>query len=114
MALTKVRNLASLAVSAPVPDGAQPCEILDDDGSTCHGYEHDGALKVLAVVAPGAALIARLDAMRTAAAAVDTKQATALTVIRNQVTRVRGIAEGSRTPQDRWLMALTYLMFREE
>jgi len=53
-------------------------------------------------------------AFNTAISAEQTKRTAALTVVKNQVARVRAIAPASRTDQDRWLLALSYLVLREE
>lgn len=112
--MTKVRNLSSINIATAIPAGAQLCEILDDDGSTCHGYELRGALTVLAVVARSPAAQAPYDTANAAIAADATKRAASLTILRNQVARVRVIPIGSRTDQDKWLLALSFLLLSEE
>ena len=74
----------------------------------------DGRILGEALVVPSAAKVTADTAANTAAAQFAARVATARTVVQNQVTRVKGIAAGSRTDQDRWLLALSFLLLKEE
>lgn len=87
----------------------------DDQGSLYHAYQaENGRIECAAMVQPSAAKQAADAASLTALAADRTKGDGAVTVVRNQVARVRAIPAGSRTDQDRWLLALSWLLFKEE
>lgn len=88
--------------------------ITSDDG-TCQGYERiaDAALFCGPLVAPTPA---KTSADAAAAAANDTRStafAAAKVVIVNQSIRVRAIAPGTRSDQDKWLLALSIILAGE-
>lgn len=89
--------------------------ITSDDG-TCQGYERiaDGSLFCGALVAPTSAKQAA-DSTATAAASADaSKTLAAMNEIRDQVARVRPVAAGSRSDQDKWLLALSWVLLKRE
>lgn len=53
-------------------------------------------------------------AAATAASTKATKDTAARTILLAQVARVRAIPAGSRSDQDKWLMALSWLVLNEE
>ncbi len=115
--MQKISNLlpSQLAVQHANPPPGQPCSLLDDDGSTCHGYDHgDGTFTIVAVVARSASAQATEDTRAAPDGVIATKIQAALTVVVNQVARVRAIAPASRTDQDKWLLSLSYLLFKQE
>jgi hypothetical protein len=115
--MTKIQNLlqSQLAVQLASPPPGQPCSLLDDNGSTCHGYDQGGGkFAVVAVVQRAAAVQSAEDALAAPTNTVATKEQTALTVVTNQVARVQAIPPASRTDDDKWLLAISYLVFKQE
>jgi hypothetical protein len=114
MSVRRLGDAEPFAVS-PVRANAVRVEITDADGSVWHGYEGP-PLERVAEIAPvsGSARALELDAAATASAARLAKFQTARTVVKTQVARVKAIAPAARTDQDRWLMALSFLIFSEE
>ena len=92
---------------------------LDDDGSEFRGYQlPDGRLiGSCFVVSPARQAV--LDAANAASASLENKDAVARTIIVNQVAATRPkmpppIGNGTATAQERWLMALSWLLYRQE
>jgi hypothetical protein len=123
MALAKLRDfdplndgtfIAPIAVLEGI--GATRAMITTDDG-VCQGYAHqDGRLWPGPLVTPNAGKVAADAAVATARAADATKLQTAITAITANVTRVtnQGAGSGTDANRDNWLMALTYLMTRQQ
>lgn len=91
--------------------------LLTTDDGTCQGYAHaDGRLWAGPLVTRTPAKIAADAATATAAAADQAKVTAATNTVIANVTRVRNNGAGSGTDanRDNWLMALSYLLFRQE
>jgi len=124
MALSKLRNYsggapdggAFVTVVSAFENASFRRVIIASDEGTCQGYERiaDGALFCGALFARNQAKIDADAAAATAASDVATKTAAARLVVTNQVNRVKAIAPASRTDQDKWLLALSYLVFQLE
>ncbi len=126
MALVKLRDFnpgTDGVFIAPVPLleqlGATRALVTSDDG-VCQGYSHtDGRLWAGPLITPNASKISADSAASTAAADLATKDNAARTVISNQVAATRPkmpppVGNGTATAQERWLMALSWLIFRQE
>jgi hypothetical protein len=96
--------------------GHEKVEVDATDGSVDRGYREiaTGKLLCLATMVVSAARASALAAQQSAADSATTKTAAAKTVVLNQVLRVKAIAPGSRTDQDRWLLALSWLLFQQD
>jgi hypothetical protein len=94
--------------------GGRRVRARDADGDHDAYLMPDGRVVAAVLRVPSPARIAADAAAATAAAALDSKRATALQLVRDQVARVRGVAAGSRTNADKWLLALSLLFLSEE
>ena len=86
----------------------------DAEGSLYDAYEVDGQVVGPAMRTPSAAWSTRVATAKSSEDAIATRRAAALTVVKNQVARVRAIPAATRTDQDKWLLALSFLVLREE
>lgn len=121
MALTKLRDFnpgTDGTFIAPVTTleslGATRALLTTDDG-VCQGYAHtDGRLWPGPLVTPNAGKIAADSAAQTAGDTANTKTAAAKTILAAQVARIRAIAAGSRSDQDKAIYALAWLLYGQE
>lgn len=109
-------------------DGAQRVVYDLPNLGTHHGYANAGQIVGGALLTgPGRneagqqvpellhpIMVAAQQGAAAAQVALDTKRANAIQVVKNQVTRVKAIAPAARADQDKWLLALSYLVFLEE
>lgn len=92
-------------------------EITDADGAWLETVNDAGRVVGRQLRAPTAEFLARSAPARAVLQeerAANARRAAALLVVRAQVARVKAIAPADRTPQDRWLLALSLLAAAEE
>ena len=122
MSLTKLRDYAQgtdgawlLTMPSVEAMGATRIMVTTDDG-VCQGYQHpsDGRIWAGPLVQPTQAKLDADAAASAAASTVATKDTAARATVLAQVARVRAIPQGSRSDQDKWLLALSWLLYRQE
>lgn len=89
--------------------------IATDTNGVYHAYRmRDGRIQCESLVTPSQAKIDADAAADAAVGAAQTAYNAALLIIRNQVARVRAIPPASRTDSDRWCLALSRVLLKEE